>query len=420
MRIQNSTRIFNKKLCNFFIAVLLVNSVIDTVIMMYSDRSIVIPIQYGVNLVFLLFFLNYKWKEIQYNTYTILFLIIGYFLFLSLFSSNYYRTFNYLAKFIIPLPFFIVGYSSINSPTEFLNFAKKSIIILIYFVGYIVYANIFSFGTSFYGGPLASFKTGYMGLQGLYIPTFLIIQTLFLIPFYKNKLFTIVLCGLGIIIFVLILKRTNLLLLGLGLILWFYFERKIGLKYGILILIILGASSFIIFSSDVFKERISSRSSRFSSEYSITQEGRFKENKFIWEQVSESPLKLIFGSGEVFNDLKTMSEEADFVGSKGRQTHNSYARLLWSGGLLGVFLFLFFYFKLWQKFRFYHLNYKSGPLDETLYHLAISLIIIRVINDFSSGITYLTFNAFFYFTIGALLRVEFNSVIQSFVNYAKK
>jgi len=410
----------NKHWLNFFIIVLLANSVIDSLIMMYDNRTIIILVQYGMNIAYLTVFLNFKGRLTNYHIYKILFLIVAYFFFLSFFSSDYRITFNYLAKFLIPFLFFIVGYKIINTPEDFLSFAKKSLIILIYFVTYIVYANVFSFGGSLYGGPLASFKTGYIGLQALYIPTFLIILTLFLLPFYNKKTWIILLSGLGIIIFLLILKRTNLLLLAIGLVLWLYFERKINTKYGVLFLIVLGVSIYFVSTSDILDERISVRSSIFSSEYSITQEGRFKENIFIWDQINDSPITLFFGSGEVFNDRETMSEEADFVGSRGRQTHNSYARLLWNGGLLGLFLFLFLYIKFWRELRIYYKNYESQPVYGVLYHLAITFIIIRLINEFSSGITYLTFNVFFYFTIGALIRVGYNKHKQTLVNYANK
>jgi hypothetical protein len=383
---------------------------------MYEDRTFIIPVQYGVNIAFLLYFFLSKRKFAKCSINKILAFIIVYFVFLGLFSSNYIMTYNYLAKFTIPFLFFIVGYSIINTPEEFIGFTKKSIIILIYFVGYIVYANIFSVGTSLYGGPLASFKTGYIGLQGLYIPTFLIIQSLFLVPVYQKKFFIILLSSLGTVIFFLILKRTNIVLLILGFIMWMYYENKINKKYGIIFLVILGSILYVLFSSEIFMERITARSYRFSSEYSITQEGRYKENLFIWDQISDSPITLLWGSGEVFNDIETMSEEADFVSSRGRQTHNSYARLLWSGGMLGLFLFLFLYYKFWEKIKLYYSVSNSKTIYSTLYHLALTLIIIRLINDFSSGITYLTFNAFFYFTIGALLRIGYNNYKQNRIN----
>ncbi|MDZ7821467.1 MAG: O-antigen polymerase [Candidatus Marinimicrobia bacterium] len=417
MKIRKSFEKSNRRMLNVFIIVLLINTVIDTIIMMYSDRSLIISLQYIVNIGFLLYFFLSKRKYAKCSINRILAIIIVYFVFLGLFSSNYVMTYNYLAKFSIPFLFFIVGYSIIKSPEEFKDFTKKSLIILIYFVGYIIYANVFSVGTSYYGGVLSSFKTGYIGLQGLYIPTFLIIQALFILPFYKKKLFVILLSSLGIIIFVLILKRTNIILLILGFVMWLYYEKKINKKYGIIFLIILGTLFYVVFSSELFIERVTARSSRFSSEYSITEEGRYKENLFIWNQVNDSPISLLFGSGEVFNDKETMTREADFVSSSGRQTHNSYARLLWSGGLLGVYLFLLLYYRFWKRIKNYYTIGKIIPIYETLYHLALTLIIIRLINDLSSGITYLTFNAYFYFTIGTLMRVGYNKFRQKSIAY---
>lgn len=398
-----------KRWQNNLLLVLLLGSIIDSIIMKYTNRTYIVSIQYGINIIFLLLFFVRINRFEKCSVYKFIFIITIYFLFLGLFSSNYTMTYNYLAKFLIPFFFFIVGYNMIRSAEEYLVFAKKSIVLLVYFVGYVVYANVFSIGDSFYGGKSASFMTGYMGLQSMYISTFLIIQSFFLWPFYKKKTFIILLASFGIIIFLLILKRTNIILLGIGLILWLYYEKKISSIYGWMFLIVLAISLYYVSSSQLFKERISERESRFSSEYSVKQEGRFKENYFVWERVSDSPLHLLFGTGEVFNDVKFMSAEADFIDRKlGRQIHNSYASLLWSGGILGIFLFLWLYIQFWKKVKLYYKKTNSSILFKTLYHLAMVYIIIHLINDMSAGIYYLTFNSFFYFTMGALLRVGYN------------
>jgi O-antigen ligase len=321
-------------------------------------------------------------------------------------------TFNYLAKFLIPFPFFMVGYSIINTNEKYLYFIRQSYYLLGYFVLYIIYCSIFSIGNRFYAGIAGNLRTGYMGLQGLYIPTFLIIQGFFFFKYFKGNSRSIItlLLIMGLVIFILIFKRTNIILLGLGISMWLIYDRKEKTSTKLFQLFLIFITISITFRTEEFEKVFSARESRFSSDYNIMQEGRYKENAFIWDQINDNILTILFGSGEVFNDGKTMSEKADFVGRRGRQAHNSYARLLWSGGIIGLLLFLSFYFRIWQKIKRNYKRKKVIPDDiyRTVFIWSLVFIILRLINDLSSGITYITFNTFFYTQLGSLLHLSYD------------
>lgn len=416
---KNANKIKEIRINNLLIFLFLFNSIIDTIIMQYETRTTIILLQYFSFITVLVYFLLFK--KIFFNkVYHLLFIIMVYYFLLSFLSTDYKMTFNYLAKFLIPFPFFIVGYSAIDTNEKYLDFTKKSFYILAYFVLYIIYCSIFSIGNRFYAGIAGNLRTGYMGLQGLYIPTFLIIQGLFFNDYFrgKNKIIFNSLLVSSIIFFILIFKRTNILLLGMGIASWLIFERKIKVRKKIVLLLLIFLSLIFAFRTEEFANVFKVRESRFSAGYNVTQEGRYKENFFIWDKINDTPLTLLFGSGEVFNDIKTMSAEADFVGSRGRQTHNSYARLLWSGGIMGLFFFLLFYFKIWQKIRksYRRNSVVSSNFKKILVIWALVFIALRLINDFSSGITYITFNAFFYTQLGSLLRVIGNHRIKEDIN----
>ena len=86
----------DKRMLNLLVLLLLFNSIIDSIIMNYSDRDVIIILQYSFNILFLaVFFSNYRFKK--YGLFLLMFLLMGYFTFLSFFSSDYMMTFNYLA-----------------------------------------------------------------------------------------------------------------------------------------------------------------------------------------------------------------------------------------------------------------------------------------------------------------------------------
>lgn len=402
--------LMDKQLINLLVLVLFINSIIDSVIMDYDDRTNIILFQYSLNILFLAYFFFHRGNIRRNRIYSIMFIIISYFLLLSLLSSDYSLTFNYLAKFVIPFPFFIVGYSVFRTPDMFMMLYRKSLIILFYFIGYIIFCSVFSIGGSFYLKD-SLIKTGYMGLQGLYIPTFILIQSVFLIYQIRKpllKFFIIIAIISGLLIIVVILKRTNIILIALGLLLYLILERKIIMRFiasSILVIGITVYSLIFIFDTEIFQAVYDARSYRFSEDYTLEDEGRYNEIIFIWEEMGGSALELTFGTGEVFNDRPVMTKKADFIGGGLRQAHTSYARLFWSGGIIGLVLFLFLYFKIYRQLRRYYKRLKKSRLMMTFFHLGVSFIILRLLNDFSSGLTYLTFNAFFYVTIGALIRV---------------
>ena len=201
-----------------------------------------------------------------------------------------------------------------------------------------------------------------------------------------------------------ILKRTLLLILVLGLfaLIIYNFNFKFLLKFGVVLLFAV-LLFFRYFYAD-FQKTFESRESRFNSEYSILNEGRITENFYVYKLMVDNPLKLIFGSGEVFNDRKYI---AYTFYEEDREVHSSYARVFWNGGFIGLGLFFYFYwiqFKVtFLAFRFF--KNKSNPY-KLLFYFGLIFVFLRFVSDFSSGITYLGYNAFCYLIIGYLFSLS--------------
>jgi hypothetical protein len=278
---------------------------------------------------------------------------------------------------------------------------NKSWVFLAYFCIYILIVNIFDIGEEMYVGGL---KTGYYILNGLYIPTFSILFIIYNLKYIENKkkiILNIIFILMTIIILILLLKRTLLLILIIGIILYLLKNISIFKILKVTIWSIIGLFILTYFSNN-FNSSLKSRETRFSNEYDVTKENRFVENEYIFKLLGSSVINICFGSGEVFNDRVYISKYFE----KEREAHNSFIRIFWNGGFLGLFVFCLIYFK---QFNDIYINYKVLKTDKkfnNLLYFILVFIALRFINDFSSGITYLNYNAFSYFIIGGIMRIS--------------
>lgn len=398
MTIYNDPK--NKHIVNFLVAVLFISNTIDSLILSFPSRGLVIPFQYALMVFAIIYVLYYKILYINNRMYGYFVAMILYFGILSFFSSDLPLTFNYMIKFVLPLPFFAVGYSAFRNQETFTYFIERSAVFLLYFVVYIIVVSVFRIGPGIYRYTLVT--TGYYGIQGLYIPTFLVIIYLFSTTSYKlhNRRWIVLLSALTFAIQIIILKRTNIMLLIIGILLYIFYTLRGNFRKVIPTLILITVVFYGITATEWFESSYMSRYSRFSQDYSLTEEGRFKEYSFVWYNISQSVDKLIFGTKEVFNDWATLSYEWK-VGTQ-RQLHSSYAQLLWNGGLIGLLLFLMYKYSIYKKLTLY---YRRMEHLQHLRSLGISLLILVLLNDLSGGITYITYNAFMYIIFGALLRI---------------
>ena len=306
-----------------------------------------------------------------------------------------------LFKFSFPFVFLIIGYS-VNSHYLFDFLIKNIWVYLAYFSIYIIVINILDIGLEIY---INGIKTGFYTLNGLYVPVFSLIFVLFFFESIRSrrlKILTFIFSILTLVITLSILKRTLILILFFGLILFLFrnFNFKNFLRIGIIMIV--SAFLFQIYFYEYFGNTLESRENRFGSEYSISQEGRFTENQIVFQLMKESLAKLVFGFGETFNDMKYIS----FTIYDEREIHNSYARIFWNGGFYGLILFLIFYWiQLKTMVSSYLIIRKNEKFIKQLFYFGFVLVIIRIINDLSSGITYLSYNALCYLIIGYLFRI---------------
>ncbi len=391
---------------------LFINMIIESFLMFSEDRTLIISTQLLVNGILFYRTLILNKKIVTHKVFALIFTTLIYFSVLSLFSSDLMLTINYLIKFILPYFYFIIGYNIISNKNHFDYFVKYNWLYLAYFTIYILIVNALGFGTALYKGGIIM---GFYSLNGLYIPCFAVLITIFNLQSIKSKkirylslIFTIT----SILILLLLLKRTLLIIILLGVVLYFF--KTLSLVRILRFSIFLGVLLFLISNfSSVLSKSFESRENRFSEDYDVKEEGRFRENEMIYKILENDPFKLIFGSGEVFNDRMYFAKHYDIE----RDAHNSFIRIFWNGGFVGLFIFLAFYY---QQIKLFLSNYRLAKYTKNFYltnlfYFGCVFIILRFVNDFSSGITYLSYNAFSFLLIGGILRIgkeyrqQFNS-----------
>jgi len=394
-----------KKVVRAAFWVLFGNTVIESFLLYFEDRFTIILSQLFLNFGFFLFLFFKKFKiQISKDFLTPVLLIILFFV-MGIFSTDLLLSMNMLLKFSIPFVFLFIGYSL---RTYYLSYFIVNYVwvFLAYFVFYFLIVNYFGLGYEMYLGGV---KTGFYSLNGLYVPVFCLLLVSFFFQKISNtkiKFITFLFSILAIAISLSILKRTILLILVLGLLalIAYNFNLRFLLKLGFTLLFS-GVIFFRYFYSD-FQKTFESRESRFNNEYNLLNEGRITENFHVYTLMKDNPWKLIFGSGEVFNDRKYI---AYTFYEEDREVHSSYARVFWNGGIIGLGLFLYFY---WIQIKVMFVSFKlfRNKLNpfKLLFYFGLIFASLRFISDFSSGITYLGYNAFSYFLIGYIFRLSSN------------
>jgi len=385
--------------------VIFLSFIIETIVNFFADRDVIILFQTFISLFAVGFFFGVNKVSSNKSIFIYIILISALLFFLGLFSSNIVRSYNFIFKFITPFLYLLVGFSLVKNGFDLISLISKLWLFLLYFVLYVLSANIFNYGESFYEGALIS--VGYMNINATYVPVVIILVVLFLnkhVPrkFDRNmNLFlSVIVCG----IIILMLKRTLILMIILGIL--FYLFRNFSLVKVVKFSFFLFIFGLLILSnfSDYLRSSFEARQSRFSEDYSLTEEGRFIENFVVYNYFAESPEFILFGTGEVFNDLEYMYDYFRIE----RNLHNSFIRLIWSSGVIGVLIFLLFYFKQYSLIR-YHLKMQyNRNFYSDVFYFGCVLVLLRFVNDFSSGITYISYNILSYLIIGSIIALGYS------------
>lgn len=157
-----------------------------------------------------------------------------------------------------------------------------------------------------------------------------------------------------------------MLLLGVYIFLYFYFNKKTLLKNIVPLGLIIIVSVF--FFQDLIIERIENRSARFelNNDDEIEKEWRYHETLIVLENFNSGEYLTKFLGEETFNEVKAYNLPLMF--------HNDFAVLLGGTGLVGFSLYFLFLFRV--SFWYIKKKYLIKLLNLNLYqYLFVSLLL---------------------------------------------
>ena len=279
-------------------------------------------------------------NAISKSTYFFLF----YLLILCFFSSNILTTVYIYNKVFIASLFLPLALYFLNSEHIFLILIRTSIFALAILELNFLLSNFLGIGFATYKDESILF-----GESGVNITKYMVIFIM-LIPFYlkyeKNKplrIFASILLVSGIIIVILGMKRSAILAISGGFLIYAlmtpYKSRILRITPFIAAFVLLSGPYYIPIIEKRFKARQERVSMTYNQLSSSEEEGRLLEVQYTIEQTFGDSFERIFIGYDLF--LKKQ-----FQGHR-RMLHIDYMNMLGGAGIIGLTLFLFIYWRIW-------------------------------------------------------------------------
>jgi hypothetical protein len=324
------------------LGLILISFIIELNMLSFSDRSRILSLLYGLFIIFYLYvFINFKLRFPRLMIVLISFL--AYLAFLSFFSSNRVVSYNYLAKFTFGLLSFVTGYNFFYRSSNLKMIARSTLVILtlgltITYLNNFRHTGISLYENDFYGQSLAT----------TYNTFALLVIIILTLSFYYTKreiVYSVFLSFLTILLLFLVFKRSPILIIGLAGLSTLLFSSGLfrvnsKVRRNLLLLVLLLLITYPIYRKPL-ENNLLVRQAAFES--TIEEQPRYKENIAVFEQIKNNPVTFLFGTGDVFNSK-------GMVIYRDRMLHTDYANILWSGGMIGFFVYFGFYIALLRKF----------------------------------------------------------------------
>ncbi len=292
-------------------------------------------------------------------------------------------------------------------------------IILFIYILYTFAANIFDLGNLYRNrSGVDLINTG--DIVGDFLLQISLVFVLLPLYFFYNKNNTkkwlfLLLCSISLVFVFASGRRTAILVMIIGYLvfLFFYRNKSTGLKY-LILLVLFGGISVSFFIGDIIT-RFESRNRGLSTEV-IEQEARTREIPVAFDLVMsfEEPIHSLLG--------KDMYADYGLVPGAGvrRPLHTDYARVLYGMGIFGFVIYFGFLFNTFfqcYKSRNYYL---TEDKDKLLYSTLMMLIIFKLSVTYTGGLHVISYNSLLFGLIGALLGYMKNSQYSGDQKYLSK
>ncbi len=341
-----------------------------------------------------------------------LILFMAYLFVLILFSSNFMYSFTdtYL-KVLVSMLMFPVGFFVLNDYNKMVLFLKNFVYAALLLCINYIFAQIFSIGRSVYLDD--SFYYGYAGIGSTVVLSYLLLTVPLLKGAFKTWLGSLifkVVIFLSILFTIIALKRIAIIALFVGYIIYMFQTKSIkkGLKNIGIILIFLFITAPLYF--DVFKQRLEVRPTEINE---LDEEQRYFDIMIAFQDFKTKGVKHALIGTEPFNT-------PGYFG-RTRQVHVDYANLLIGTGLIGLLIYLWIYFSIYNKFRKLYIVIRKNQLyvNESNFNylkdlkgVFTAVLVASLIVSLSGGLHVITTRSILFTLLGGLL-----GIIYKYYNY---
>lgn len=333
---------------------------------------------------------------------SIIAIILIYWLFLVLFSSNIInslREFTRITIILLAFPAgFIIGSLPIGSYDFFRRLNNASVLVLFIASINILISNIFKINQTAYSTHI-SFYSGGLYLSLWYVLPLAIMYVLgYRILLLKSGLLLKekILIFLSFLWILLSWRRTAFVVLVLGVLFLVYYSRKYTKFFANLVIVVFAA--FLMVGStflDLYEAR------KKTIDKGIEEEGRFLETEWVFTEIfSFNNLSTSLFGTEIFNTAGNYLNGA----FEDRPLHVDINIILWGSGLLGLFLYLFLHYKIYRVYKFLRLRLQiQSNTKQFASFIFLFFFSTTVIVSFSGGLQAITYRSYLYLIMGATL-----------------
>lgn len=335
------------------------------------------------------------------------YLFLGYLFLLCLFSESFITSFYiynkvFVASLLLPLSLFFV-----SSENRFHYFIRSCLISLFLLELNFIISNILGIGFATYQDESILF-----GESGVNITKYMVIFIM-VIPFYlkyeQNKTYRIlgvILLISGIIIVLLGMKRSAILAISAGFILYAFFtpykSRMIRIIPIVAVLVVLSGPYYI----PLIIKRFESREQKVSMTYEQLQdnedEGRLLEVQYTMSQTFDDSFERIFIGYNLFM-------KKPFSGHM-RMLHIDYMNMLGGAGLIGLSIFIFIYYKIWTVAKNIKKRLYYSKFQKEIYATIVSLLGVQIFMSIGGTMQGLDLRGTVLLIIGALLGLSLQNL----------
>ncbi|MBN2396145.1 MAG: hypothetical protein JXC36_06765 [Candidatus Atribacteria bacterium] len=371
------------------------NAILDS-LSFFTDKGGLLAIIRGAFLLAFAVYIIFNSKGRQKVLVSIL-LFSVYTLVLVLFSSDPFNSLRFWGKITVPILYFTVAYNVVKTSRDSQRLNISLIIVLIIYAITTFYFNFIGVGEKQYGedqlmdtGPLggATFTVFSYGL--LLVPIFIYTKTI-------SKMNALWLVLVSVFLLLFNLSRMPIMAVMFGYFIYFihsYEFRNRYLKFIVFIgLIMIFTSPFYYV---ILKNQFGIREGRYEVE-SYETEDRFFETKIVFESVFsfKDPIASFFGK-EIYNSVGHWGE------GRKRGIHVDYNALLHGAGIIGLFLYLLIFYKMWIVYR--NARKRRGFESFKIFNSAFVVIFfVQFLISVSGQFYVLTFRTIGFLYLGALL-----------------